>query len=55
DEKIIGTIHLAIGENRNEGGINNSTLHWDLLVEKATVEVDGRVIMREGKFSLDIV
>ncbi len=49
DEKLLGTIHLALGENRPLGGINNSALHWDLVVQQATVELDGRVIMKDGK------
>ena len=32
DEKILGTIHIAVGENRMLGGVNESSLHWDLLV-----------------------
>ncbi len=49
DEKMWGTAHLALGENRPLGGINNSALHWDLVVQQATVELDGKMIMREGK------
>ncbi|GFP23042.1 hypothetical protein HKBW3S09_00509, partial [Candidatus Hakubella thermalkaliphila] len=31
DEKIIGTVHLAIGNNKTMGGQNDSDLHWDIL------------------------
>ena len=44
DEKMIGTAHLALGENRALGGINNSALHWDLVVQNAIVSVDGKLL-----------
>lgn len=50
DEKIIGTIHIAVGENRGMGGKNRSTLHWDWVMRGPTIEVDGRKIMSNGKF-----
>lgn len=50
DEKIIGTCHIAFGENRFIGGKNVSDLHWDLLIKNATVIVDDKVIMKNGKF-----
>ncbi len=49
DEKIIGSIHIALGENREFGGRNESSLHWDLVMMHPTVEVDGEMIMEEGK------
>jgi len=49
DEKILGTVHIAVGENRMLGGVNESSLHWDLLVMRPTVEVDGRPLMIEGR------
>jgi aminopeptidase len=50
DEKIIGTIHIAVGENRMFGGKNESTLHWDMVMMKPDIEVDGKKIMSNGKF-----
>jgi aminopeptidase len=50
DEKIIGTCHIAFGENRFIGGKNVSDIHWDLLIKNATVVVDDKVIMKNGKF-----
>jgi aminopeptidase len=48
DEKIIGTIHIALGENREFGGENESSLHWDLVMMHPTVKVDGTIIMEDG-------
>ncbi|MGB5932451.1 MAG: aminopeptidase [Anaerolineae bacterium] len=50
DEKIMGTVHIAIGENRMLGGVNDSDLHWDLLVMEPRVEVDSQLIMDGGTF-----
>jgi len=54
DEKIGGTFHAALGAAYPEsGGTNRSALHWDMvcdLRDGGTVEVDGEVISRNGKF-----
>lgn len=52
DEKIIGSIHIALGENRGFGGQNESSLHWDLVMMHPTVKADGRVIMEDGTFAV---
>jgi len=55
DEKIGGSIHVAIGDNKSYGGTSQSSLHWDFVTaNRETIEVhylDGssRVIMEEGR------
>lgn len=56
DEKIGGTIHMALGRAYSEkrgGGINKSTIHWDIVKDMrskgSSVEVDGRQVLRDGK------
>lgn len=49
DEKVAGTVHLAFGTSVGIGGENVSTVHIDGVVRAATVEVDGREIMRDGE------
>jgi aminopeptidase len=52
DEKIGGTVHLALGQSYPEtGGVNESALHWDLIVDTRSggrVTADGRVVMEDG-------
>jgi len=48
DEKMTGTIHLALGENRFIGGQNACTYHKDMLVFEPRVAVDGKTIMEDG-------
>lgn len=51
DEKIGGTIHLALGNAYPEsGGKNKSAIHWDLVTRPHKVLVDDRVILKDGEF-----
>jgi aminopeptidase len=55
DEKIDGTIHLALGMAYKEnGGGNDSAIHWDIVkdMHKAKIIVDGKVIQENGKWRL---
>lgn len=51
DEKVMGTIHIAFGNNTGFGGTTAVPLHIDCLVRKPTFSVDGAVIMEKGVFS----
>lgn len=55
DEKIGGTIHLALGSAyKKGGGKNESALHWDMikdLREGGKVFIDDRLIQKNGKFT----
>ncbi len=52
DEKIGGTVHLALGQSYPEtGGVNRSALHWDLIVDtrsQGRITADGRLVMENG-------
>jgi aminopeptidase len=52
DEKILGTVHLALGDNEMLGGSNPSHLHWDMMILAPTVEADGRPILIDGEWQL---
>lgn len=52
DEKIQGSIHLALGENRMYGGVNVSSLHWDLVMLQPTLRVDDDLLLAEGDFQV---
>jgi aminopeptidase len=52
DEKMGGTIHVALGESiPTTGGINASGLHWDILCDMwdSEITVDGELVYRNGK------
>jgi leucyl aminopeptidase (aminopeptidase T) len=48
DEHIHGALFIAFGENRYMGGQNESSLNIDFTISCATLEIDGRLIVREG-------
>jgi aminopeptidase len=53
DEKIGGTIHLAVGRGFPEiGGKNESTIHWDMLCDMSDgkIIVDNELFYENGKF-----
>jgi aminopeptidase len=54
DEKIGGTVHLALGRSYPEtGGKNESALHWDLICdlrEGGRLTADGETVMQDGRF-----
>ena len=55
DEKIGGTMHLALGAAYPEtGGKNKSAIHWDLIVDlkRGKVYGDGELIYENGEFVL---
>ena len=49
DEKVMGTIHVAFGDNISMGGSVRVQSHLDGLVTKPTVMFDGRKILEDGK------
>ena len=55
DEKIGGTIHLALGMAYKEnGGGNDSSIHWDIVkdMRKAKIILDGKVVQEKGKWKI---
>ncbi|MGQ9708200.1 MAG: aminopeptidase [bacterium] len=54
DEKIGGTMHVAVGAALPEtGGKNKSAIHWDMVCDTRkgyTVYGDGKPIMKNGRF-----
>ena len=54
DEKIGGTVHLALGRSYPEtGGLNESAVHWDLICDLrqgGRLSADGEVVQEGGTF-----
>jgi aminopeptidase len=57
DEKIGGTMHLALGSAFPQaGGVNTSGLHWDMICdlrEDGEVYADGELVWKAGRFLRD--
>lgn len=54
DEKVMGTIHIAFGDNKSMGGTVRVASHLDGLVTEPTVWFDDQMIMKDGKFVVDL-
>lgn len=55
DEKIGGTIHLALGmAYKDNGGGNDSAVHWDIVkdMKKAQIILDDKVVQDKGKWTI---
>mgnify|MGYP003428544801 FL=1 len=53
DEKMGGTVHLALGRSYPEtGGRNESALHWDLVLSlrEGRLLLDGTPLLEAGRF-----
>jgi aminopeptidase len=55
DEKIGGTVHLALGRSYPEtGGTNESAIHWDLICDlraRGRLTADGTPIIVDGRLA----
>jgi leucyl aminopeptidase (aminopeptidase T) len=52
DEKVLGTVHIALGNNASMGGTVNVPIHLDGLIRNATLYVDGELVLDKGKLSI---
>ncbi len=52
DEKVMGTCHIALGNNTSFGGKIEIPLHIDGLIKNPTILIDNKKIMQEGKLIL---
>jgi aminopeptidase len=56
DEKIGGSMHMALGAGYPEtGNTNKSAIHWDLISDMrdgGEIVVDGEVVYKNGKFTV---
>lgn len=49
DEKVKGTVHIALGDNKTMGGNVNVPIHLDGVIKKPSVYFDGKIVMKHGK------
>jgi aminopeptidase len=57
DEKIDGTVHLALGNGMPDlGGQNESRIHWDIVKDLrlpgTRIELDGQVVQHDGVWAI---
>jgi leucyl aminopeptidase (aminopeptidase T) len=49
DEGVLGSCHIGIGTNITLGGTVKSACHYDLILWKPTIELDGKIVMEKGE------
>jgi aminopeptidase len=56
DEKIDGSVHLALGQSYEKvGGENESSIHWDIVKDLrggGRIELDGKPVQENGRWLL---
>ncbi len=50
DEGVYGTAHIGIGTSTLLGGKIKTKMHFDILMWKPTLELDGRVVLKDGEW-----
>ncbi|MEE8402974.1 MAG: aminopeptidase, partial [Candidatus Hydrothermarchaeaceae archaeon] len=54
DEKVMGTVHVAFGDNHNFGGMIRAPIHLDGIIKSPDLWLDDTKIMETGRFVPDI-
>jgi len=52
DEKVLGTVHIAFGDNTSyvsDSNSNKCSIHWDTISESPTVWFDGKKVLDNGE------
>jgi len=52
DEKVLGTCHIALGDNSTFGGRVKAGIHIDGIIKRPTIKLDGKAIMCDGELKL---
>lgn len=52
DEKVLGTCHIALGDNSTFGGKVKAGIHIDGIFKKPTVKLDGKILMKDGRLKV---
>lgn len=50
DEKVFGTVHIALGNNVGFGGSNDVEFHVDGIILKPTLIADNKILIKNGKW-----
>ena len=52
DEGMLGTVHVALGDNTRLGGKNSAPSHIDLVLKYPHVQLDGITVLKGRRFTL---
>jgi len=54
DEGVLGSCHIGIGTSLALGGTLKAAVHYDLVLWKPTIELDGKKVMEKGEIKFSI-
>lgn len=54
DESALGTVHFGFGTNLSQGGNRKAAAHFDAIILKPDIEIDGERIMKQGTFTIPL-
>lgn len=52
DEKVAGTVHLALGNNMSMGGTVDVGFHVDGIITKPTLKIDDTYLLKDGEMTI---
>ena len=52
DEKVYGTVHVALGDNSTFGGNVQAGVHLDGIMLKPTMFLDGKIVIKDGTWTI---
>ena len=52
DEKVLGNVHVALGNNISFGGKISVRCHYDAVLLKPTLVIDGKTIVENGELQV---
>ena len=52
DEGAFGSAHIGIGTSSNLGGKISASTHFDAVMNKPTIKLDGKILLKNGEFIL---
>ena len=52
DEGVLGSIHIGTGTNITLGGVVKARSHYDLIMSKPTLALDGEILIDKGRLML---
>ena len=52
DSKVVGTVHIALGNNSAYGGTVHVPIHVEGIIHKPTLKIDGKIITENGRLMI---
>jgi len=54
DHGAFGTVHIGIGTSANLGGVTKAAAHFDGMMNRPTLRLDGQVVLENGHLNISL-